>query len=115
MNKISIERVEDRMVVTAALIKNGYTVRSGSQQRPGAKSYDYFLECWRSAKEADNRLYIDQEEDQLAVATILVKNKYTVKSFSQVRNGKKQYYYLEYEPNPSDKTQRRKEVARDED
>lgn len=113
MNKISIERVEDRMVVAAALIKNGYTVRSGSQKRPGSKSYDYYLECWRG-KEAADRLYIEQEEDLLAVGTILVKNKYTVRGFSQVRNGKKQYYYLEYKLNPSDKTTRRKEVAGDE-
>lgn len=103
MNRVNIENVADRMTVAAALIKNKYTVRAGSQRRPGSKSYDYYLEFWLdSNKDVENKIYIDAEADQLAVATILVKNKYTVKSFSQVRKGVREYFYLEYEPNPTD-------------
>lgn len=100
MNRVNIENVGDRMTVAAVLIKNKYTVRSGSHRRPGSKSYDYYLEFWFDTKKgAENKINIDEEADQLAVATILIKNKYTVKSFSQKRNGVKEYFYLEYEPN----------------
>lgn len=103
MNRVNIETVADRMTVAAVLIKNKYTVRSGSQRRPGTKSYDYYLEFWLdSNKDAENKIYIDSEADQLSVATILIKNKYTVKSFSQVRKGVREYFYLEYEPNPTE-------------
>lgn len=102
MNRVNIDNVADRMTVAAALIKNKYTVRSGSQRRPGSKSYDYFLEFWLdSSKDTENKIYIVAEDDQLAVATILIKNKYPVKSFSQVRKGVREYFYLEYEPNPT--------------
>lgn len=43
MNRVCITSEADRMTVAAVLIKNKYTVRSGSQRRPGAKSYDYYL------------------------------------------------------------------------
>lgn len=43
-NRISIKLVEDRITVAGILIKNGYTVRQGSEQIKGKKSYDYFLE-----------------------------------------------------------------------
>lgn len=101
MNKVSIAEVADRATVAAALIKSGYTVRSGSQRKPGAKSYDYYLEFWfKSQRNEPGKIYIDNEEDTLAVGTVLIKNKYTVRSQSQVRNGEKRYYHLEYEPNP---------------
>ena len=47
------------------------------------------------------RLYIGLEADRLAVAAILVKNKYTVRQGSERRGNTKSYdYILEYEPNP---------------
>lgn len=47
-----------------------------------------------------DRIYIGLEADRLAVASILVKNKYTVRQGSQRRAGSRSYdYYLEYEPN----------------
>lgn len=101
MNKLYIVAEADRLTVAAALVKNRYKVRSGSQRRPGTKSYDYFLEYEPlPGKPQEGRLYIEGEADQLAVAAILVKNKYTVKSFIQVRKDVKRYYFLEYEPNP---------------
>ena len=101
MNRICIATEADRMAVAAVLVKNKYTVRSGSQRRPGTKSYDYYLEFWLgNSKDDESKIYIDSEDDQLTVATILIKNKYTVCSFSQKRNGVKEYFYLTYEPNP---------------
>ena len=44
MDKIIISTQEDRLTVAAILIKNNYTVRQGKQQRPGKKSYEYYLE-----------------------------------------------------------------------
>lgn len=44
MDRISIKLVEDRITVAGILIKNGYTVRQGSERVKGSKSYDYFLE-----------------------------------------------------------------------
>lgn len=44
MERLLIAKEEDRLTVAAILVKNKYTVRSGSQQRPGKRSYDYFLE-----------------------------------------------------------------------
>lgn len=44
MNRILIASEADRMTVAAILVKNKYTVRQGSQRRPGGKSYDYYLE-----------------------------------------------------------------------
>lgn len=58
-----------------------------------------------------DRLYISLEADRLAVASVLIKNKYTVRQGSQRRKGSKSYdYYLEFEPNPvAEKTQATKE------
>lgn len=44
MEKLLISKEEDRLTVAAILVKNKYTVRSGSQRQPGKRSYDYFLE-----------------------------------------------------------------------
>lgn len=55
-----------------------------------------------------NRLYIGTEADRLAVASILIKNKYTVRQGAEKRNTGKSYdYFLEYERNPdADQTRR---------
>lgn len=101
MKKLYITAEADRLTVAAILIKNRYRVRAGSQRRPGTKSYDYFLECETVAEKAsENRLYIEDEADQLTVGAILVKNKYTVRSYFQVKKNTKRYFFLEYEPNP---------------
>ena len=48
-----------------------------------------------------DRIYIGLEADRLAVASILVKNKYTVRQGSQRRGNSKSYdYFLEFERNP---------------
>ena len=48
-----------------------------------------------------DRLYIGLEADRLAVAAILIKNKYTVRQGSERRGTGKSYdYFLEYEPSP---------------
>ena len=48
-----------------------------------------------------DRIYIGLEADRLAVASILVKNKYTVRQGSQGRGTGKSYdYFLEYDRNP---------------
>ena len=44
MDRISIKLIEDRITVAGILIKNGYTVRQGSEKIKGSKSYDYFIE-----------------------------------------------------------------------
>ena len=44
MVKVSIFKEDDRLSVAAILVRNGYTVRQGSAQIAGKKSYDYFLE-----------------------------------------------------------------------
>lgn len=44
MNRIIINLEADRLTVAAILVKNKYTVRQGSQQRAGSKSYDYYIE-----------------------------------------------------------------------
>ena len=47
-----------------------------------------------------DRAYIGLEADQLTVAAILVKNKYTVRQGSEKREGSKSYdYFLEFERN----------------
>lgn len=48
MDKLYITLEADRLAVAAVLIKNKYTVRSGSERRAGGKSYDYFLEFERN-------------------------------------------------------------------
>lgn len=102
MKKLYIVAEADRLTVAAILIKNKYRVRAGSQRRPGTKSYDYFLECETvTEKEYENRLYIEDEADQLTVGAILVKNKYTVRSYFQMKKDAKRYFFLEYEPNPA--------------
>ena len=59
------------------------------------------------------RLYIDKEDDRLAVAAILVKNKYTVRQGSRQRKGTKSYdYYLEFAPN-ADQKQHQYDVAQE--
>jgi len=101
MNKLYITTEADRLTVAAVLVKNRYRIRMGSQRRAGTKSYDYFVEYEPlPGKPPEGKLYIEDEADQLAVACILVKNKYTVKSFSQIRKGSRHYYFLEYERNP---------------
>lgn len=47
-----------------------------------------------------NRVCIASEADRMTVAAVLIKNKYTVSSFSQNRKGVREYFYLEYQPNP---------------
>lgn len=101
MDRLYITSEADRSTVAAVLLKNKYTVRSGNQRRQGTRSYDYFLEFWSDGKKpVENKISIDEENDQLAVATVLIRNKYTVKCFFQKRNGVKEYFYLEYEQNP---------------
>lgn len=46
MPKISIYSAEDRRIVAGILAHNKYTVRLGSSEIPGKKSYDYFVEYW---------------------------------------------------------------------
>lgn len=48
MDKLYITLEADRLAVAAILVKSKYTVRSGSEKRPGSKSYDYFLEFERN-------------------------------------------------------------------
>ena len=48
-----------------------------------------------------DRIYIALEADRLTMASILVKNKYTVRQGSRHRGTGKSYdYFLEYERNP---------------
>lgn len=55
-----------------------------------------------------DRIYIGLEADRLAVASILVKNKYTVRQGSQRRGTGNSYdYFLEYERNPDADTPKR--------
>lgn len=39
-----IDKEDDRLTVAAILVKNNYTVRQGSRQRKGTKSYDRYIE-----------------------------------------------------------------------
>lgn len=55
-----------------------------------------------------DRVIIALEADRLAVASILVKNKYTVRQGSELRSGSKSYdYFLEFERNPEAEKPRR--------
>ena len=104
MDRLYITSEADRSAVAAVLLKNKYTVRAGSQRRAGSRSYDYFLEFWNEGKKpVENKISIDEEADQLAVATVLIRNKDTVRCFFQIRKGVKEYFHLEYEPNPTAK------------
>lgn len=48
-----------------------------------------------------DRIYIGSEADRLTVASILIKNKYTVRQGSEKRGtGKSSDYFLEYELGP---------------
>ena len=48
------------------------------------------------------KIKINKEDDRLAVAAILVKNKYTVRQGSQRRANNRSYdYYIEYSENGS--------------
>lgn len=64
-----------------------------------------------------DRVIIALETDRLTVASILVKNKYTVRQGSELRAGTKSYdYYLEFERNPDAEKPRKavkKEAAAD--
>ena len=42
--KLRIFVEDDRLKVAAILVKNGYQVSQSKGQRPGSKSYDYFLD-----------------------------------------------------------------------
>ena len=96
MDRLYITSEADRSAVAAVLLKNKYTVRSGSQRRAGSRSYDYFLEFWNEGKKpVENKISIDEEADQLMVATVLIRNKYTVRCFFQKRNGVKEYFHLD--------------------
>ena len=104
MDRLYITSEADRSAVAAVLLKNKYTVRAGSQRRAGSRSYDYFLEFWNEGKKpVENKISIDEEADQLTVATVLIRNKYTVRCFFQIRKGVKEYFHLEYEPTPTAK------------
>ena len=44
MDRLYIDKEADRLTVAAILVKNKYTVRSGSERRNKGNTYDYFLE-----------------------------------------------------------------------
>ena len=48
MYRVIIALEADRLAVASILVKNKYTVRQGSELRPGTKSYDYYLEFERN-------------------------------------------------------------------
>ena len=48
MDRVIIALEADRLTVASILVKNKYTVRQGSELRPGTKSYDYYLEFERN-------------------------------------------------------------------
>ena len=71
MDRLYITSEADRSAVAAVLLKNKYTVRSGSQRRAGSRSYDYFLEFWNEGKKpVENKISIDEEADQLMVCLL---------------------------------------------
>lgn len=49
MDRVIIALEADRLAVASILVKNKYTVRQGSELRPGTKSYDYYLEFERNS------------------------------------------------------------------
>ena len=51
MDRIYINKEDDRMTVAAILVKNKYTVRAGSQRRKGSKTYDYYVEYEKNPDE----------------------------------------------------------------
>ena len=61
MDRISIKLIEDRIAVAGILIKNGYTVRQGSEKIKGSKSYDYFIEYEMQYAKAGEKV---KNEDQ---------------------------------------------------
>lgn len=50
MERVYIDREDDRLTVAAILIKNRYTVRQGSRQRKGSKARDYYIELEPNAE-----------------------------------------------------------------
>ena len=44
LERIYINKEEDRLTVAAILVKNKYTVRQGKLRRSGSRTHDYFLE-----------------------------------------------------------------------
>lgn len=62
MTKVVIALEADRLTVAAILVKNKYTVRQGSELRPGTKSYDYYLEFERNP-DADKPRRAPKKED----------------------------------------------------
>ena len=44
MDRVNIKLEADRIIIASILVKNGYTVRMGSQKREGSKALDYFVE-----------------------------------------------------------------------
>ena len=44
MDRVYIDREDDRLTMAAILVKNKYTVRQGSRSRKGTKAYDYYIE-----------------------------------------------------------------------
>lgn len=46
-----------------------------------------------------DRIYIAKEDDRLVVASILVKNKYTVRQGKQRKKSNAYDYFIEFEPN----------------
>lgn len=64
MFRVSIFKEEDRLSVAAVLVRNGCTVRQGSEKIEGKKSYDYFLEFDKGdlpEREAKKSGFIDKE------------------------------------------------------
>lgn len=43
LDKLLIKLEADRLAVAAILVKNGYTIRQGKENRPSGKSCDYFI------------------------------------------------------------------------
>lgn len=52
MDRIYINKEDDRLTVAAILVKNKYTVRTGSQRRKGSKTYDYYVEYEKNPDES---------------------------------------------------------------
>lgn len=52
MNRIYIERPDDRDSVVTVLARNGYTVRIGRQKAKNGSRYEWFVEYWREGKTA---------------------------------------------------------------
>lgn len=62
MDRVIIALEADRLAVASILVKNKYTVRQGSEVRPGTKSYDYFLEFERNPDAEKPRKAVKKED-----------------------------------------------------